>query len=396
MPKGIHISDFVLKAWTPQEREKLRFRQLSQWDDLSQEEKEIFFKEWKSKKAKNPLKEMVFYQGTGKEVSTFFHQGFHLTLEELEDILADSIANGDTTKTAILLEYKNKHFTKNSIEEYETEKELIEIGLQSPSLKQFKKKWEVQVTTDYLTVSGYKGRNKEELVPDAIDTGKPIKYVASAVFLAFWEENHYYNYSYSPLHKGYSLQIPKSYAPLERIFFPNGDEIFLTENLKESKIEEFHFTSDYRNIPDEFLYECQNIKKVVLPSSVRCICRDAFRDCGGLEEVVLSENLTTLQMSSFHGCKNLKSITFPEKLLEIDDYSFHHCHSLEEIILPDSLKRLGRSAFSHCNQLKKVILSKNIKKLDEDTFEECPMLGFIGYEDGENLIEEVLSGVFYR
>ena len=99
----------------------------------------------------------------------------------------------------------------------------------------------------------------------------------------------------------------------------------------------------------------KEIKKVVLPSTLRHIKEHAFEGCVNLEEVEFSEGLSTIGYSAFKDCKKLKTIALPDSLITIYGYAFKNCKSLKEAILPKDMDWVGPNAFVGCKNLEKVI-----------------------------------------
>jgi hypothetical protein len=103
----------------------------------------------------------------------------------------------------------------------------------------------------------------------------------------------------------------------------------------------------------------KNLKKIVLPDSVRMIPTDYLHGCTALEEVVLGNNIISIEQSAFSGCVSLRkvypssmankaadgTVLLPYTLDTIEDYAFRECTSLKHVIIPASLRRLDSWAF---------------------------------------------------
>ena len=116
------------------------------------------------------------------------------------------------------------------------------------------------------------------------------------------------------------------------IYDGNFVEVYLPENLKE--------------IPDEAMWLCDSIEKVVIPDSV--------------------EKIGT---SAFDGCENLKDVVFGNSVKDIGHYAFAECSSLSEIVLPDSVENIGSGAFEYCTSLESFTLPKNIRTMGGQVFD---------------------------
>ena len=99
----------------------------------------------------------------------------------------------------------------------------------------------------------------------------------------------------------------------------------------------------------------KEIKKVVLPSTLRHIREHAFEGCVNLEEVEFSDGLTSIGYAAFKDCKKLKSIALPDSLITIYGYAFKNCKAIKEAILSKDVDWVGPNAFVGCKSLEKVI-----------------------------------------
>ena len=104
----------------------------------------------------------------------------------------------------------------------------------------------------------------------------------------------------------------------------------------------------------------ENLKKVVLPDSVRMIPTNYLHGCTALEEVILGNNIISIEQSAFSGCVSLRkvypssmankaadgTVLLPHTLDTIEDYAFRGCTSLKHVIIPAALRRLDSWAFA--------------------------------------------------
>lgn len=126
---------------------------------------------------------------------------------------------------------------------------------------------------------------------------------------------------------------------------------------------------------------CKNLKKVVLPSTVKYIEEGAFRDCRKLTTINIPARVDSIGHNAFQndsalvgielpdGLKyigraafrssGLRTVRVPEKVKEIN--CFQYCWQLQEVDIPGTNTQIsasvtGSSAFSGCNQIRKVHL----------------------------------------
>ena len=140
---------------------------------------------------------------------------------------------------------------------------------------------------------------------------------------------------------------------------------------------------------DAFHY-CDEIKKILIPSSITHIEGNPFIGCEELTEFAVDEGQESFAVvngvlfekssKSLIACPGSFSGTFevPEGTLAIGDYAFTECGHLEEILIPDSVTKLGEYAFSGCTNLYKADLpdsaSAAINEISEGLFYGCESL----------------------
>ena len=92
----------------------------------------------------------------------------------------------------------------------------------------------------------------------------------------------------------------------------------------------------------------RNIRRVIIPASVKCIGYRAFYNCNSLYYVVFADDskLITLSESAFEGCKTLAGVLFGKgsKLQKIKSNAFAGC-LISQIFLPKTLKGIAADAF---------------------------------------------------
>lgn len=66
--------------------------------------------------------------------------------------------------------------------------------------------------------------------------------------------------------------------------------------------------------------------------------------------------------------KELKKAVIPESVKKIDRYAFQYCENLEELVLPQGLEFIGRRAFENCRKLKCLVMPDSVTKIEDDAF----------------------------
>lgn len=149
------------------------------------------------------------------------------------------------------------------------------------------------------------------------------------------------------------------------------------------------------------------LRKILCPSSLRQIGRNAFRDSANLEEVVLNEGLEFIDGGAFADCKSLKRIYIPSTVRRIEANPFCCCDMLEEIIvspdnpyfdcrdnchaiietasnrlisacknsfIPDTIEVIDAAAFAAIETLESITLPQSVKRIEWNAFNGCKNL----------------------
>lgn len=115
-------------------------------------------------------------------------------------------------------------------------------------------------------------------------------------------------------------------------------------------------------IPGSLCVDCRQLRKVVLPSTIKRIDVGAFCGCKRLEEINLPEGLEEIADNVFQGCHALKSITIPRSLKRIQPELFDNS-GLETIELPEGIESIGYWAFYACNSLESLEIPSSVKEI---------------------------------
>ena len=259
-----------------------------------------------------------------------------VTAKSFEDnMLNPALENGAKECTAFLLAWK-----KDNLRTPKQKKELSLESLEDPSTiteKQKMKIWQYEKSEDGIRICGYRGDEKDLVIPDSI-AGVPVTKIEENAFC--WKT------------KGYTKK---------------------------------------KN--DRDVYYRRQLQSVVIPETVKEIGRNAFRECGSLEKVVIKGSVEEIKEYTFLRCNNLKSVTLPESLQKIGDSAFSGCESIEEIRIPRGVSVIGSGAFSGCEKLKDVEMPAGLERIEDSTFSNCKELSTITFPNSLNTIgEDTFSG----
>ncbi len=119
---------------------------------------------------------------------------------------------------------------------------------------------------------------------------------------------------------------------------------------------------------------CDKLKEVTIPGTVKTIGNEAFRECDALTKVTLEEGIETIGNHVFTLCKQLSTVTLPNTLTTIGEDAFNTCTSLTSIVIPESVTTILRAAFCWCENLEQVEIKGPIAVINDQTFIGCTKL----------------------
>lgn len=129
----------------------------------------------------------------------------------------------------------------------------------------------------------------------------------------------------------------------------------------------------------DFCMESDEIKEVILPSTVKSIGHCTFQN-STLESIVINEGLEEISSSAFQSSK-LQNIVIPDTVHTIGDYAFQYCAELQECKITENIeyKIITGNTFGYCTSLKRIIMGKNISEIKVFAFNNCSALTDIEY-----------------
>lgn len=116
------------------------------------------------------------------------------------------------------------------------------------------------------------------------------------------------------------------------------------------------------------------IKRLVIPDSVKEIGDAAFDGCESLEEITLPASLTEISYGMFRSCHSLKKIVIPDGVKAIGDCAFYFCRELREVVIPDGMEKIGSYAFADCTSLTTIRIPESVREIGEYAFADCSAL----------------------
>ena len=272
----------------------------------------------------------------------------------LDDLLALS---DDPLTSAVLLEYKKRHYTQRELEEYDSDMLSKQLGEKAFALEDYETLFTVKEEKGGYVLSRYRGKEPSLVIADSL-SGKPVVGIASETF--------------------------QSCDTLMQVVLPDtlrslGDRAFgWCKNLST-----VIFGKGLREIGWSAFAHCVSLESVTLPDGVRTIGNGAFDGCENLRYASLGKGLKRAGSSLFHQCKNLISADLGSSVERMGEALFADCASLSSVVFPDSLRVLdgeyvGRT-FSGCTALTSVAFGKGIERLPRNLFENTPALKSVCY-----------------
>ena len=134
----------------------------------------------------------------------------------------------------------------------------------------------------------------------------------------------------------------------------------------------------------------EEVKDLVIPSSVSNIGYLAFWACHGLTSVTIPGNVTSIGRSAFPSCHSLASVTICDGVTNIDSWAFYNCQALTSVTIGNSVTSIGEGAFNKCPNLTSINIPQSVTSIGNNAFADCSGLSSVTVCT-DNLS---LSGVF--
>jgi hypothetical protein len=131
----------------------------------------------------------------------------------------------------------------------------------------------------------------------------------------------------------------------------------------------------YNNRLDALFYGTRNIKRVVLPPTIKGLGDYMFKGCTELISVQFPDDITFVGDEVFSGCEKLTSVNIPSTVTEIGVGFFSDCQSLVNVGDLSQLKKIGAKAFMNCSNLVGDVVDMTIDLSSLDTIPESAFAG---------------------
>lgn len=292
-------------------------------------------------KKNTAIKKYIFSGNFPKIITLLIAEQVKFSLEDIDECVERCIKNEYLEVTAILLEYKNNNFTNEEIADYNEQNELVEIGLQLPTVKQLKDKWHVVKVDGGFKITGYKGKNTTEIIPEMTSSNVPIIGVSNGKGKTF---EPIQNLTIDAKIEALQYNVFEGCKSLREINLPETVSKFrdncFTNCINLERINSLENVKEIEGNP--FLY-CE---KLVDKNGFFIIRNTLYKYHGNLDIVEVPEGVEVVQKLAFD-VKNLKEITFNLGLIKICQSAFYNCNYLEKVTLPKATNIEGY-AFYQC------------------------------------------------
>lgn len=199
---------------------------------------------------------------------------------------------------------------------------------------------------------------------------------------------------YSRLSKSIRVSVGSDYRIVNYTLYDyyGGPNVEIPENLNIMYLDEECFQAN------------TEIERVVLPSSLTEIPKNAFKGCTSLQEIVIPSQCTVIHESAFEGCTNLKKIEL--KMFEDRDHNvsetlhgaltigaraFKGCEKLDTITNQERLTTIYDNAFEGCTSLTAIDLSQ-LRVTGSYVFKDCTNLADVQTSSATNIGEYMFYG----
>ena len=188
---------------------------------------------------------------------------------------------------------------------------------------------------------------------------------------------------------------------LESVYIPDGVTDMEGSIFAGSSIKNVRLPADLTYIPED-MFANSDLETIELPSTLKEIGRAAFFYCH-LTKITIPEGVEIIDDFAFSDCDRLKTVVLPSTLKKINFCAFGSSSSLEDITIPGSVEfiesnafnesgikvlsfnegserfvtTIADSAFSSCTRLKTIELSSSIGDISNDAFSMCTAIDTI-------------------
>ena len=130
----------------------------------------------------------------------------------------------------------------------------------------------------------------------------------------------------------------------------------------------------------------EEIRRVVIPSTVTSVGDFAFYHCTNLTEATLEGSVTKIGQYAFYCCNALETLDMRGGADEIGQYAFYWCDALKAFAPSGAVTTIGDCAFYQCEQLAAATLSEGLSAIGASAFQNCEQLATVTLSEGLSTI----------
>ena len=149
-------------------------------------------------------------------------------------------------------------------------------------------------------------------------------------------------------------------------------------------------------VPTWTTYAKENIKCVVIPSTITELRQDAFRGMTGLRKITIPKTVTSIKPNTFRDCVNLEKVELEEgiKITEIPISFCENCVSLHSIKIPRHVTSILQYAFQGCSELSRLSFEVGsvLENIESYAFRGTAILEIVVPDN----VETLKQGTFYQ
>ena len=154
---------------------------------------------------------------------------------------------------------------------------------------------------------------------------------------------------------------------LEKVILPSTLKKIEGSAFHETAIEEIDIPDGVERIEEGVFSQCKRLKKATLPSTLKEICGELFIG-SGIREINIPEGVENVYYRAFERCEQLEKVTLPSTLKKIYGSAFRGS-GIKKIVIPEGTEYIELAVFDKCNQLEEVFLPSTIKEIGPENFE---------------------------
>lgn len=130
-------------------------------------------------------------------------------------------------------------------------------------------------------------------------------------------------------------------------------------------------SNEVEELQNYIFSKCFNLKKIILPNSLKKIGTSPFQYCYNLESLSIPDSVTSMNKGIFQQCYGLTSAEIPGSINTVPHYMFRSCKTLTETKIPQSTTSIGTYAYTDCISLSSMVIPASVISIGVYAFNGC-------------------------